>query len=424
MEMAAYKNLYDDYFRQFPPLPTPIIPYPNQPHRSYIDDLNDTLLELIFTKLLQWKHLVTCKCVSKRWNLIISNPYFARYYLTHKLYSAFTLILIDPYDDDFLISEHPYFQKHKLRLNDNDLYYIVAHHNDMLVSCDSRNSSSAEFSYKICNPLTKQFTVVTATNNYYRFYRNCKVGFAGFVNGVSSTNNVVIGFRIILVNKDYYYKNKLTWKIYSSVTGKWKTYNNVKDLGFVFRSKYQVDPRNQAVTSNNRVHWRGKSNKILVMDPFVDDIVSYCVINLPSVINCEDSVLGSCQNRLRLAQLEPDYVAAAPRIKVWEFEQDDDGLMMNWGGNSMAKLRLVINFALKPHIIARVFPPIEGLFSSCLRLKNEVICCHSIDPYIVYLMYGDKLVECDVGMGRLRLIHHCTYSWCHRYMLVHPLMAS
>ncbi|XP_074293710.1 uncharacterized protein LOC141620846 [Silene latifolia] len=433
--MAAH--LYDDHLRHFPPLPPSLI-IPKQPHlnhgQSRIDDLNDTLLELIFIRIVQWRHLVTCKCVSKRWNSIISNPDFARY-LTHK-YSPFTLILSNRRTEyDCLISEHPYFQTHKLCLNDifptNDPSKdIVAYYNDILVL---RYYSQGGFAYYIGNPITKQFIIVAPitpdypesympnimADVYYRFHSTCKVGLAGVVNGVStiddasnSTNNV-IGFRIILINKGgYRYENYLTSEIYCSVTGKWRKYY-INDLGFEFRSYFSNHP----VTSNNRVHWRGKSNKILVIDPFVDDTLWYSVLNLPSEI-WEDSVLGSCQNRLRITQLESNKVT--PRIKVWEFDDDD---LITWGDNIMAKLRLVIKFELKPHIFDQVFCPIEVLFSSFVRLKNEMICCHPNDPDIVYFRYRDKLLQCDFGKRRLRVVRHCTTTWSNRFMLVHPLMA-
>ncbi|XP_074293715.1 uncharacterized protein LOC141620853 [Silene latifolia] len=427
--MAAHQldldNLHDVL-----PLRRLIISNNNYDLQSPIDDLNDTLLELIFIRIVQWRHLVTCKCVSKRWNFIISNPDFARYLA--KKHSPFTLILRKGRAAyHCLITEHPYFQTHNLRLNDITPINIVANHNDILV--DFRPATRrAQLVYNITNPLTKQFIVVPLPSEilfYYTSEQNCKIGFAGFVDGVSTIDNVpnskndVMGFRIIpAIMSD---QNKLIWHIYSSETGKWNKYS-VNDLGFKFKTDeicYPLD--DQALTLNNKIHWRGRSNKILVIDPFVveDNNVLYCVLNLPSAIQ-EDSVLCSCRNRLRIAQLKSNKIGL--RIKIWEFDDVYDD-MINSGCNTMANVRLVINFLLKPNLIDRHFNPFhgEGLFSINLRCtQNKMICCHPNDPDTVYFVFKDKLVECDVVKSRLRVISDCTTTnWSRLFMLVHPLPA-
>ncbi|XP_074293716.1 uncharacterized protein LOC141620854 [Silene latifolia] len=418
--MAAHQldldNLHDVL-----PLRRLIISNNNYDLQSRIDDLNDTLLELIFIRIVQWRHLVTCKCVSKRWNLIISNPDFARYLA--KIHSPFTLILKKERAYHCLITEHPYFQTHNLRLNHISLpIKIVANHNDILVDCRPA-TRWGQLVYNISNPLTKQFIVVPLPSEivfHYTSEQNCKIGFAGFVDGVSTidvpnSKNDVMGFRIIRAIMTY--QNKLIWDIYSSETGKWKKYS-VNDLGF----KFKIDEicnrlDDQAVTLNNKIHWRGRSNKILVIDPFVveNNNVLYCVLNLPSAIQ-EDSVLGSCRNRLRIAHFKSNKVGLW--IKIWEFDDDYDDMINNSGGNTMANIRLVINISLKPNLI-------EGLFSINLRCtKNKMICCHPNDPDIVYLVFKDKLVECDVVKSRLRVISDCTTTnWSQLFMLVHPLPA-
>ncbi|KAK9665161.1 hypothetical protein RND81_14G094500 [Saponaria officinalis] len=143
--------------------------------RSRIDDLNDTLLELIFKRLSPWKYLAKSKCVSKRWNSIISNPDFTRH-LTHESF-PFTLFL--KWGDRYkcLISEHPYFQKHKLRLDFIPTSDIVVHTNELFVAY---HDTSLQKQYYIANPLTKQYVIVPIPlTEHIDLYRNyCVVGIA------------------------------------------------------------------------------------------------------------------------------------------------------------------------------------------------------------------------------------------------------
>ncbi|KAL6200728.1 hypothetical protein ACLB2K_030509 [Fragaria x ananassa] len=150
------------------------------------DDLPDLLSVEILCRLPSKELVFQCKCVSKHWLNLISDPYFIGRFLHLQRFHKQTRIartLIDRRGEEFPPTTEwsspsnlltPLFKRlmsfHRLKENP----YVVATSNDLVLCCRTPFNKNQRDFY-ICNPCTRQWIALPPTT------RRCKYAPVGFI---------------------------------------------------------------------------------------------------------------------------------------------------------------------------------------------------------------------------------------------------
>ncbi|BFG34128.1 hypothetical protein CerSpe_204020 [Prunus speciosa] len=357
-----------------------------------IDDLPQHLLVEILCRLPSSKIVFQCKCVSRRWFALISDPYFVlRFVSLQKCTTDDVLVERDADMDAILFysktnnraygqySIWEYFvmaalpakcKSRNLSLSFIPCFYqttqteprMLGTYNDLILC-----STISEQEYYICNPYTRQWIALPLTPQVHR-----GSGIMGFtcdhpyynheelVGNQTSSNNIKLNaeYRYRVVRITVVKRNCLECpvEIYSSETGQWRESVISSSRGFSFTS---ASCSTRGVAYNGMLYWLCFGGLLIGVDPFnntnssistdantIGDIVvnnelcRFVQFHKPEYnITCVEC-LGVCQGRLRMCHYDMEDPYNSGILCVWELkevEEEDDqkadgiaGRLMKW----------------------------------------------------------------------------------------------
>uniref|UniRef100_A0A803MUW4 F-box domain-containing protein n=1 Tax=Chenopodium quinoa TaxID=63459 RepID=A0A803MUW4_CHEQI len=370
---------------------------------SRIDELDDDILSLIFSRIASWKLLVQCRSVSKRWNNIISQPIFLD--LISSKFLPFT-VYINSIWETSVISEHPFFQSQNPPLNlkfspfRKVNSYLVGSYSDLLIYCNHCPDSCQEKAlYCFYNLITRENIEIEIPIDYIVMdgWNWIAIGCAGHLEGISSVKGEG-GFKFVrIVSKSSY--NIL--QVFSFESGNWSTHR--KTLNSDLQLNYFRN--SNSVTLNNKLHWL-LDHSILVIDPYSDDISRYILIKLPSCLPTK-CTLGVCKERLRLMEFayDSDLSSSFATLNVWEL---DDYSKSTW---TVVCTKVITT--TKSH------PDLWPLKKSLGKIFKVMF--HRYDCDVVYLATANKVVQYNLKSGTFKVV---VDEWGSMYPLVNPLVVA
>ncbi|KAF3615176.1 hypothetical protein FXO38_28544 [Capsicum annuum] len=214
---------------------------------------NEEMLIEIFLRL-PGKSLVRCKCVSKKWNYLITSPEFTSLRVPHfnpaiGLLLHCSSFLINPFHEFVSFSPENPIQSpfHKLTFVDDPFgIRILQSCNGLLLCCSFRVHGQHNQNYYVYNPTTQQFTTLPrpeGQRNTSRAVIGMKLAFDPW----KSQNYKVVCIRLSdEVFPDYQHYQI---EIYSSDTKKWRV------LGPPFLARYDIGFTHTGVYWNGAIYW-------------------------------------------------------------------------------------------------------------------------------------------------------------------------
>ncbi|PRQ35547.1 putative F-box domain-containing protein [Rosa chinensis] len=262
-------------------------------HVLKIDDLPDFLLVEILCRLPSKEFVFQCKCVSKHWLNLISDPYLIGRFLHLQRFHKQTPIahsLIDRRGEEFptpgttqsssnLLA--PLFERlmgfHGLK----EKPYIVGTCNDLVLCCQTRHDQD-QLDFYICNPCTRKWIALPPTT---RSRTNVPVGFIcdryydeeDSTSGTNSTVNIKKDYRCKVVrilphdlSKSFYdCASKFIVEVFSFETGEWRE--------SIVSSPRSINIGDTSVAYNGMLYWTytayepREETGLIRLDPFMLD---------------------------------------------------------------------------------------------------------------------------------------------------------
>ncbi|TYG53603.1 hypothetical protein ES288_D09G122800v1 [Gossypium darwinii] len=362
-----------------------------------IDDSN--IPDWLLTEILQRlpvKHIFKFKCVSKRWFILISDPFFARLYSTrintslstsqpwNLLFRYLYEVRIVPssmIDTRIALKQSqdfssPGFSLNFLPYSKHDCpIKILASSNGLLLCCETFYWQK---NYYICNPLIQQWIALPKPP---KAIKSVAVGFI-----CKDGHYEVIRFP----TANYGPSNTLRLETFSSETGKWHcSIVNCPVLDYYIKTDSPV------VHYNGSLHWlEFRHSKIITYDPHNGTNTGLHQMNLPDDKQSEHlSLLGVSRGRFRYFEVTD--TCFGPRVlRVWVLSDYD---AQRWC------LEYRIKFSGSWIDEVNEFIPKDNFYIFPLALHP-----HEFD--IVYLGYGGCLVSYNLGTRKLDVVHRNFYS--------------
>lgn len=328
---------------------------PPRSSKSTIDNLPDFLLVEIFCRLPHNKVVFRCKCISKRWRTLLSDPYFINRFLRiqhdqqRPLLNQYVMIpirfakhkaivltmsseppppLIEA-NISSIFSFLPCFQGHEYA-EKGDSLYVPATYND-LVLCSPTKTSQRD--YYICNSYTKEWIRLPPT---HRIYSGDLVS-AGFIcepfynikeDGTSSNSSIIklnteYRFKVVrlLPNQDY---NGFYVEIYSSETGEWREYPSSS----ILCQQRLYNFYSPSVACNGKLYWLNHSGSLFELDPFsmcsTSDVIDKCrFIDSPTPdVRTSNFHIGVCRGRLQMCPFS-FHSRRCDTMAIWELKENE-----------------------------------------------------------------------------------------------------
>ncbi|CAL1387731.1 unnamed protein product [Linum trigynum] len=361
------------------------VPNPPSPSSSISKLGGDLLLEVVI-RVPDPRSAFRCKLVCKRWNSLISDPYFNRRFVSHhqRMNEGYPSLLIRSRDrESVILSFLPLpccFSKAPFRVFDCFKDLVLC---GMWV-CDPGMGRS----WFVCNPFTKQWVALPLMPKRSRKERAGMV--ARLVCEPRSNPELDLGDGQVFVHSEYRFRVVCMYKeggggdgmstkldVFCSESGAWT------EGAFVLDSKYSTY-LDQVVSCNGRFFCYASESAaippILGIDPFRLDRPPYRVDNHPG-FSWEHFDISISQGVLHIARLAHNS-AAPPLLTVWRQEEDDDHQHISWSEVYQVSLKE----PSKPCNYSR-----ERCYFACL---------HPDDPEIVFLYNDfDVILYHDVRTG-------------------------
>ncbi|KAJ7981184.1 F-box protein [Quillaja saponaria] len=325
-----------------------------------MDDIADDLLTEILLRI-PIKSVFMCKCVSKRWLSLISDPFFPSSYTSlrgHNLTGHNWTLLTNHHNNitshhnnltwhewslirshrkfkskntkkytgsNVTIKNHPDFLSpgFSLEFLPVEIPYpcgccILASSNGLLL-CRGFIVEAGRAVYYVCNPLTKQCASLPASlpsiPNMY-----VQVGF------ISDDK----GFKVVMISPDYTgNSDSLNYSVLSasytcSELDEWK-WRHVNSSISPPHNVWFLEGNRPFVTYKGILHWQDKQNhRIIAYDTNTD---TDHVVKLPTEkARHNQGLLGTCQGRLRYLEAAHDGIRSLCTWSVWSLLDYDGGI--------------------------------------------------------------------------------------------------
>ncbi|BFG34120.1 hypothetical protein CerSpe_203950 [Prunus speciosa] len=400
-----------------------------------IDDLPQHLLVEILCRLGCNKIVFQCKCVSKRWFALISDPYFVlRFLYLQKSATQDTL----------------FFEKTEWKAADNKEFVtmsplsagfttrefslsfvpcigrprVVATYNDLILCCPEDGFAG---DYYICNPYTEQWQwialpptprvhrgpVLTGFTCDHPYYNREEL-----VGNRTSSNNIKLNaeYKYRVVRIPAVQKNCLefTVEIYSSETSEWRESVISSSRGFSFASH----SRTPGVSYNGMVYWLGFGGLLIGVDPFnninrtistgasanttVDIVVNNELCRFVQFYKPEYNIervecLGVCQGRLRMCHFDLEDPYQSGIVCVWELKEvkEEDDQKADGIAGRLMKWCLIKKVNLKEILVAENSDIVKWQAMSKGRCFARVRAFDTNDEDILYIELEGDIVTCN-----------------------------
>lgn len=369
-----------------------------------IDDLpNDVLVE-IFCRLPSVSFVSQCKCVSKSWCTLMSDPYFIGRFLWRRSDTQTPIIpsLIDSYGDELLTTN--VFKRFKSFLSWNKNSRVLATCNDLVLCCANLNDHHDFF---ICNPRTMQLVTLPPTP---RCHISQPLGFIcePYYRKDDTQRKEL---NLIDVNAEYRCKvvrilppdnvadeHKICFKfniqVFSSETGEWRELVVPCPHGFSYCGIMSF----ASLGNNGFLYWK-IGGGLIGLGPFTSNNSSSANGNDTAdhyqfhVIEFDETVknlfyglhfLGVYQGCLRMCDHYDD--SDDPELFIWELKEEELNEMAVDGTGKLG-LKHMEGYALDREMIP------EG--SDLVQF----IACDSNDLDIVYLQAEGDIIKCNICTG-------------------------
>lgn len=384
--------------------------------RSINDLLDDSLVE-IFCRL-PCKFVFKCKCVSKRWFSLISDPKFHCVYLDRQRSFFLKLqdqgeeldqqvFILNPYNALVIVPRVPSLAFGSLErelslsflgpdmetvdeipLLMSIMRFVFGCSNGLFLCGKPRSQYKCKFS--ICNPLTRDCLELplapTACDK-----AGVLVGFTCEPYYHVEADNVSVNseYRFCVVRVPAFTDTRFTFnvEVLSSETGEWAEYGVSCPNGISFGSYLTA----LGVSHNGKLYFTG-ARKILVYDPCNNQEVA-SVIDFPGDFG--ESYRGcfgvSC-GCLRIAEFPtprlPLRDVRAHSGRVWELEECEIG-------EASSRWKLVHEFCL-PDIMGQMFDKLGGFENGLLRGFSRILAFHPQDGATVFMNFGSQILSCNL----------------------------
>ncbi|CAI0395855.1 unnamed protein product [Linum tenue] len=302
------------------------------PAPSPMRHLGDDLLLQILILVLELRSVFRCKSVCKRWNSLISDPYFSRRFSSHhkSTASCYGEPPLLPFNDpESTLSFIPV--PHELK----DRFVVMDSFKDLLLCgfVDSENSE-AHRSYIVCNPFSKQWIALPLVPKRCVEYEkvvarlvcepvySCDLNLAdddgdGCPQGLSYSEYRFCVVRLFETWTAGYIRNtKLD--VFCSESGRWKT----DALVLLDESKRNHD----AFSSNGNLYWVTNSWKIVVCNPFRLDITPPTFISVLPIYQRTDKITTFSTSQGALHMVLITFMPTVLRLLTLE----EDGTRYYW----------------------------------------------------------------------------------------------
>lgn len=344
----------------------------------------DRLTEELVIEVLQrlpLKDANRCKCVCKRWFNLISSPYFARCYNSHRFSFPPPFALFFQYENAYRWEvpvnlrgiqlannayNHPILNSSGFSLSflppssTSEPVHFLASSNG-LVLCSTtvlyeKKLKLEKVLYYVCNPLTMHWVALPPPPNCHKRVRIGFISTPDFDNGIISRFKVV---RIPEFEKCTQLYTNLSLEIFSSETGEWTDFV-ISWHEPVFSCFFLCD---SAVVCNGMLHWINVYlDQIFAYDPNkTANYQEFRTILFPKE-HCNKAyvhLFGESQGHLRYAEFHQG------TFRVWELDDYSSG---EWSlVHKFHKSEIVVGedprlakFLTRDFILMLAFHPIEG----------------------------------------------------------------
>ncbi|KAM6546678.1 hypothetical protein CsatB_027414 [Cannabis sativa] len=327
------------------------------PNQQGCSNLNDDILLEILLRLPDFKCIVECAYVCKRWFSIISHSkaYFSRrfnYYHRHKRLSnssqssspslPFTLLFTHSYLPEFNLSMEYFSERSKILdygqipalqflLSSKNRAYIWSSFEDLLLV-----ELFPGQRFCICNPFTRQLVVLPKPPDPFHEYEYSRSfylqrRYALVVSDYSKTQYKVVKISMGTVDSISIPPHLLHLTIFSSETGQWSHSTlNFPEMLTIFN---ESEDRTAIVGSNGVIYWPYGLRKTEGIVAFALDVCSkqHRLIGLPKELGRYSNSrvhVGVVRGRVRVAQFYWCKKKQLFVFKAWELF--DDGEMCSW----------------------------------------------------------------------------------------------
>ncbi|CAL1375818.1 unnamed protein product [Linum trigynum] len=369
-----------------------------------ISSLDDNLVLAILTRLPNPRSVFRCKSVCKRWNSLISTPYFLPNFLRH--------IAAHGSDDEFPLL---FPQSHRETMGFLPITEDYRDHFRVLASCDdlilcgltTKWHESAGSWLFVCNPFTNQWVNLPVAYIEDREEvlqrQRIMVGFVcqpcytycGFKDRVLIDSQ--FKFRVVLL---YVVEGTYSCDVFCSELGQWvERFDPIQEgiEHFVTSENHITLP-----SFNGKIYWKAiDSHQLVGYDPFdidgAPEFIDYSGLldSHPTQLVCGVDI-GVSKGSLHLivAEHTVDDVSCVDGLSVWRL--GDKG---NWEmKNRMLLKSMWGRFKLQKNS--------RGGLMSSLEVKGT-LGMHPSKPEIVYLAYANfgacYAVSCNLNSGELEL---------------------
>ncbi|KAJ6885292.1 F-box protein [Populus alba x Populus x berolinensis] len=393
-------------------------------------NLNADLLINILVRLPPAKSVFCSKLVSKGWCSILENPYFVSRFISHHIndklrnhYSSYAaayhkyppLFFISRYNNPRLCffatgadqEESPKEFTLEFLPRENDINRIVsvkASCNDLLF-CLAKNSDYVITHYYICNPFTRQWSVLppplirTTTKRIY-FGLVCQPNYQRWIQGQQYES------RFRLVRFIEVAKHHVAVDLYCSETGQWNE-------SFLVGAQYDFIFTN-VLAHDGKLHWYN-GRDVVAYDPFKDGQTIFIdgsqfkgrtpspdvILNNPGrlILRVVNFRLGECRGLLRFMQIITNSYRSDSNdhLSVWEHKDNETR------GFSLVHVISFDNMFSKEACV-RDFVKSEN------RVNARALAFHPENKDVVYLGFLYHIISCNIRTGELEVIDGIPYE--------------
>ncbi|XP_010523213.1 PREDICTED: F-box protein At5g07610 [Tarenaya hassleriana] len=352
-----------------------------------VAEIDDLLIQIL--SLVPIKALLRCKCVSKRWLSLITNPNFSYHIISSKpsvvsglflrrnsftsMEYEFLSLVRDDGDDRNSInrSVSPPF-KSPLRLSDHPSDMTILQSCNGLLLCQCSCPNHYNRNYYVYNPTTKQSTLLPPINGL----SHRVVGISLAFDPSKSPHYKVVCLRACDRTSDLF-----RVEVYSSIAGPWR----------LSGSPFTLPPTikfGNTVFWNNAVHWFGHLGVCVSFDMEREEIR---VLPLPH-LDPEDeqdikpfSLMDESGGHLYFVEV---YDPSSSQFSVFKMETDGSG----WSPKYNVDLEPIA--AAFPEMISSEYYTDGSVFEfSVISIVREEDTADDDDAYIVMCIPPDKVIR-------------------------------